>query len=126
MEKATFRLLSESRASALSQNCADIPNPCPRRGAADSVPPYARVTRRHGVSRLPAGQASCTISISPIVSDVMKPASLPDASTTPTAGADFSCSRRKVGGPEPREPEKKADHIAVSSISVSLALGAAK
>ncbi|MEA2681224.1 MAG: hypothetical protein QOK03_2946, partial [Candidatus Binataceae bacterium] len=49
-----------------------------------------------GRNRIPRGKASCSISILPTVSGVTRPTSRPAASTTATAGADFSCSSRNA------------------------------
>src|SRR5215469_6607046 len=65
-----------------------------KRGSAEPDTPVssyqAPVKRVHGPNRTPAGKASCSISISPTVSDVTRPTRRPPASTTATAGADFS------------------------------------
>src|SRR5215467_14191504 len=54
------------------------------------APAYGLAGRLHGPKRTPLGSASCSSIISPIVSEVTSPTSLPVISTTATAGADFS------------------------------------
>ena len=62
-----------------------------------------RLARRlHGPKLTPFGRASCSIIISPTVSDVTRPTSRPVASTTATAGADFSCSMRNASSRQRR------------------------
>src|SRR5260370_4248851 len=64
----------------------------PLRGGIDHA-----ARRPHGRKRKPFGIASPTSSISPSVSEVMRPTSLPAASTTPTAGARLG--RAEAQGP---------------------------
>src|SRR5262249_39829669 len=63
---------------------------------------HTPVGRVHGPSRAPAGKASCSISISPTVSEVTRPTRRPPPSTTATAGADFSCNMRNASSRQRR------------------------